>query len=231
MKQLIESFNYAIAGVVQGLRTQRNMQLHLLAAIIVIAVSFNLHLERTELLAIAFAISLVLIAEMLNTAIENIVNIMADKPNPIAKVAKDIGAGAVLIAAINAVIVGYSVIYNHIPRDIVKLSVEKAEAAPSHLTFGALLLVVIIVIAAKAYTKKGTYLYGGMPSGHSAVAFSIWTAVCFVSQSLLISSLVLILALIIVVERMRIGAHTILEVLLGAALGILVTVILFQWQG
>ncbi len=228
MRPFIESFNYAISGVVHGLKTQRNMQFHIIAAVLVIAASFLLRLERIELLAIAFAIALVLIAEMLNTSIEAIVNIASPNRHELAKIAKDIGAGAVLIAAINATIVGYVVIYNHIPRDIVKITTEKIETSPSHLTFAAILLVIIVVIALKAYFKKGTYLYGGMPSGHTAVAFSIWTAVSFIEQSFLISTLVLILALIIAIERIRLGVHSFLEVGFGAILGILITVLIFQ---
>lgn len=231
MKRFVDSFNYAIAGVVHGLKTQRNMQVHLFAAVLVLFISFNLRLERIELLSIAFAIALVLIAEMLNTAVESIVNIISPEASSGAKTAKDIGAGAVLIAAINAVIVGYTVIYNHIPKDIVKTTVKKVETSSSHLSFSSLLLVIIMVVILKAYTKKGTYLYGGMPSGHTAVAFSIWTAVAFISQSLVVTSLVLILALIVTIERIRVGAHTFFEVLFGAILGVLITVIVFQWKG
>lgn len=231
MKQFINSFNYAIAGVVHGLKTQRNMQVHLLVAVLVLFISFNLKLERIELLSIAFAIALVLIAEMLNTAVEKIVDIISPEVSSGAKTAKDIGAGAVLIAAINAIIVGYTVIYNHIPRDIVKTAVEKAEASSSHLSFSSLLLVIIVVVVLKSYTKKGTYLYGGMPSGHTAVAFSIWTATAFISSSLVVTSLVLILALIVAIERIRVGAHSFLEVFFGAILGAIITIIIFQWKG
>ncbi|MDI6752437.1 MAG: diacylglycerol kinase [bacterium] len=231
MKHFVDSFNYAITGVVHGLKTQRNMQVHLLAAAVVLFISFNLKLERIELLSIAFAITLVLIAEMLNTSIENMVNMISPEVSSGAKTAKDIGAGAVLIAAINAIIVGYTVIYNHIPKDIVRTTVEKTMTSSSHLSFSSLLLVIIVVVVLKAYTKKGTYLYGGMPSGHTAVAFSIWTAIAFISQSLVVTSLVLILTLIVAIERIRVGAHTFLEVFFGAAIGILTTVIIFQWKG
>lgn len=228
MKLFVEGFNYAIAGVIHGLKTQRNMQFHCLVAIIVIVLSFLLRLNKLELLAITFAISLVLISEMLNTSIETVVNIATNTHSDLAKIAKDIGAGAVLISAINAAIVGYTVIYNHIPRDIVAISVKQIEQSSSHLTFSALLLTIIIVIGLKAFFKKGTYLYGGMPSGHTAVAFAIWTAVSFVEKSLLVSTLVLLLSLIIAIERIRMGIHTFLEVAFGALLGTLITVLIFQ---
>lgn len=228
MKHFIEGFNYAIAGVVHGLKTQRNMQFHIVFAILVIVLSFVLKLDKLELLAISFAICLVLISEMLNTSIENIVDMITSSQSPLAKVAKDIGAGAVLISSINAAIVGYVVIYSHIPRDIIAIGVKGIEQSPSHLTFAALLLTIIAVISLKAFFKKGTYLYGGMPSGHTAVAFAIWTAVSFYEKSLLTSTLVLLLALVVAIERIRVGIHTFLEVAFGAILGILITIFIFQ---
>ncbi|MEW6007606.1 MAG: diacylglycerol kinase [bacterium] len=231
MKLFIEGFNYAISGVIHGLKTQRNMQFHIVAAVIVVILSFLLKLDRIELLAVAFAIAIVLISEMLNTSIETIVNMMTNTQSELAKIAKDIGAGAVLIAAINATIVGYTVIYNHIPRDIIQIAVKKVEHSSSHLTFSALLLTIIAVIALKAYFKKGTYLYGGIASGHTAVAFAIWTAISFVEKSLLTSTLVLILCLVIAFERIRIGIHTFLEIAFGAIIGILITIFIFQLLG
>lgn len=228
MKDFIDGFNYAISGVVHGLKTQRNMQFHVVAAILVIVLSFVLRLDKLELLAISFAIAIVLISEMLNTSIETIVDMTTSIQSPLAKTAKDIGAGAVLISSINSAIVGYAVLYSHIPRDIVAIGVKKIEQSPSHLTFSALLLTIIVVIAFKAFFKKGTYLYGGMPSGHTAVAFSIWTAVSFYEKSVLTSTLVLLLALVVAIERIRLGVHTFLEVAFGAIIGILITIFLFQ---
>lgn len=228
MKLFIEGFNYAISGVIHGLKTQRNMKFHIVFAILVIVLSFLLRLDKLEFLAISFAITLVLISEMLNTSIETIVDMTTTSPSFLAKTAKDIGAGAVLISSINAAIVGYAVIYSHMPRDIIAIGVKEIEQSPSHFTFCALLLTIIVVISLKAFLKKGTYLYGGMPSGHTAVAFAIWTAVLFYEKNLLTSILVLFLALVVAIERIRLGIHTFLEVAFGAILGVLITIFIFQ---
>ena len=106
-RSLIESFNYAVSGIIYTLKTERNMKVHLVIAIIVILSSLFFDFSKVELLILFFAIALVLITEMINTAIEKTVDLITDDFHPLARLAKDIAAGAVLIAAINSLIVGY----------------------------------------------------------------------------------------------------------------------------
>jgi diacylglycerol kinase (ATP) len=100
-----------------------------------------------------------------------------------------------------------------------------------HLSFFSLLFVIAIVILTKAFFKKGRPLQGGLPSGHAAVAFSIWVIVSFITSDLLVSTLVLFLAIIISAGRLRTGIHNIWEVILGGAVGVLITMIIFQLFG
>ena len=106
---LFDSFNYAAEGVIHALRTQRNLWIHftLAAAVLVAAVGFGV--SRIELMVLLLAITFVLVAELVNTAIEAAVDVASTSFDPMAKLAKDIAAGAVLIAALNAVAVGYLV--------------------------------------------------------------------------------------------------------------------------
>ena len=106
---VFESFNYAIEGVIHVLRTQRNMRIHFAVAVIVLAVAVAVGVAKLELIALLLAIAFVLIAEMINTAIEGAIDVATTSFDPMAKLAKDIAAGAVLIATINAVAVGYLV--------------------------------------------------------------------------------------------------------------------------
>lgn len=222
---LTDSFNYAISGIVHGLKTQRNMQLHVVVMVLVLLASIFLDLTRIELAFLFFAIGLVLISEMLNTAIESIVDLIIDTHHKIAGTAKDIGAGAVLIASITALSIGYLILYNRI--HISSPIVLKTEYNPLHISFVSLSLVLIIVLATKASVGKGTFLRGGMPSGHSAVAFCIWIIVTFVSQNILISLLVLIAAILLCQSRLKIGIHSFQEVVTGALIGSLITLLIF----
>lgn len=222
---LSDSFNYAIEGVVHGLKTQRNMQLHVMVTVLVLLASIFLDLTRVELVLIFCAIALVLISEMLNTAIESMVDLITETHHQIAGTAKDIGAGAVLIASISALTIGYLVLYDRI--HLIRPIIFKVEHSPIHLTLVSLALVFIFTIAIKAYVGKGTFVAGGMPSGHSALAFSIWTAVTFISGSIFICILILIIALLICHGRVRTKIHTLKEVVAGALLGSLTTLAIF----
>ena len=91
------------------LRTQRNMRIHFAIAVVVLVLAVAADVTKLELIALLISIAFVLIAEMINTAIEGAIDVATSSFDPMAKLAKDIAAGAVLIAAINAVAVGYLV--------------------------------------------------------------------------------------------------------------------------
>jgi diacylglycerol kinase (ATP) len=227
---ILESFNYAFEGVIHVLRTQRNMRLHFLIAVAVLAVAVVVGVTRFELIALLLAIAFVLIAEMINTAIEHTIDVATTSFDPMAKLAKDIAAGAVLIAAVNAVVIGYLVFADRLSTPSSRL-VTRLREAPSNLTLIALILIILIVIASKALTRRGTPLSGGLPSGHAALAFGGFTALAFIvdeDERVVVSFVALIMALLVAQTRVESGIHTTSEVVLGAVIGTLVTMILFQ---
>ncbi|HHY42632.1 MAG TPA: diacylglycerol kinase family protein [Thermoanaerobacterales bacterium] len=113
-RTLSESFFYAISGIFYAVKTQRNIKIHFVAAALIIFFSFLLKLNNIELLILALTIALVLTAEMINTAIEIVVDMFTKEYHPLAKAAKNVAAGAVLISALSAVIVGYLIFYDKI---------------------------------------------------------------------------------------------------------------------
>ncbi len=228
---IIESFNHAFEGVIHVLRTQRNMRIHFIVAAIVLILGLASDVSRIELIALLLAIAFVLIAEMLNTAIEGAIDVATTSFDPMAKLAKDIAAGAVLIATINAVAVGYLVFSGAIANRSERL-LDRLRDAPAKLTLIALVIVIIIVIGTKAISGRGTPLRGGLPSGHAAVAFAGWMAATYVlsdqEHRFLISTLTFIMALLVAQTRVESGVHSTLEVAYGGLLGALVTLALFQ---
>ena len=228
---VIESFNYAFQGVVHALRTHRNMRVHVLIAAAVLIAAIVLGVSRLELIALLLSITFVLVAEMLNTAIESAIDVATTSLDPLAKLAKDIAAGAVLIAAVNALVVGYLVFSSAIAHRSERL-LHRLANAPAELTLIALVVVILAVLVTKAITGRGTPLRGGLPSGHAALAFAGWMAVTLVlkdsSHQFLVSSLALIMALLVAQTRIEAGVHTTLEVVSGGALGALVTLAVFQ---
>ena len=229
---LLQSFNFAFQGLVASVRHQRNMRVHLLLAFAVLIASLFLNLSRLQLVMIIMAVAFVFITELMNSAIEAVVDMITDQFDPRAKAAKDMAAGAVLVAAINALIVAYLVLADQLTHvSFHVLTVIRRR--PADLTIVALAVVVIAVIALKASRRTGTPLSGGLPSGHAALAFAAWTALTFVvagqPQSILLSFLAFIMAVLVAQTRVETGIHSLLEVVLGALLGIGVTTLIFQF--
>lgn len=110
MRQFIEtrklSFRYAFSGWWFVIRTQRNAWIHTLFSVAVVLLSFWLGLSRLEWAIILFAITLVWMAEFLNTALEAVVDLASPQQHFLAQVGKDVGAAAVLIAAGSSVLIG-----------------------------------------------------------------------------------------------------------------------------
>ena len=227
---VIESFNFAIEGVIHVLRTQRNMRLHFAAAVVVIVVAVAVGVSKIELSVLLISIAFVLVAEMINTAVEGTIDAATTSFDPMAKLAKDIAAGAVLIASVNAVAVGYLVFAGK-AADKTADVLDRVRSAPAQITLVALVLTVITVIATKAWTGRGTPLRGGLPSGHAAVAFAGWMAATYIvtdSHRFVVSALTFIMALLVAQTRVESGVHSALEVAYGGALGAFVTLAVFQ---
>ena len=227
---LIDSFNYAIEGVIHVLRTHRNMRIHFGLAVGVLVAALWVGVDRFELIALLLSIAFVLIAEMINSAIEQAIDVSTTSFDPLAKLAKDVAAGAVLIASVNAIAVGY-LVFSHEIGSGASNALDRLHDAPVKLTLIALLLTVLVVIATKAFTGRGTPLRGGLPSGHAAVAFAGWMAATYVvghDHRFLVSTIMLIMALLVAQTRVEAGIHSALEVAYGGLLGALVTLAVFQ---
>jgi diacylglycerol kinase (ATP) len=227
---LLDSFNYAFEGIIHVLRTQRNLRIHFAIAIAVIAAAIALGVQRLELIGLLIVIAFVLVAEMINSAIEGAIDVSTTSFDPNAKLAKDIAAGAVLISTVLAVAVGY-LIFAHAAAHRTAHWLDRVRDARAEITASALVLVLLIVIATKAWTGRGTPLRGGLPSGHAALAFAGWMAATYVvhdDHRFLVSSLTFIMALLVAQTRVEAGVHSALEVFYGGALGALTTLVLFQ---
>ncbi|KIH75748.1 diacylglycerol kinase (ATP) [Geoalkalibacter ferrihydriticus] len=221
-----QSVNCAIEGIIWAARTQRHMRIHLMAAVGVLLAAVILRVSALEFILLTLAVILVLFAELFNTAIEVVVDLVSPEYHPLAKIIKDLAAGAVLMACIGAVVLGYLALSSHffgtLGRGLGLLEPPKGEVAVV-----SILIVVILVVLFKALSGRGRPLYGGMPSGHSAVAFSIATAVALSGVAPAVILLTLMLAVMVSHSRLLMEIHSLVEVLAGALLGISVTLSIY----
>lgn len=225
------SFTWAFEGIVYVLRTQRNMRIHVAAGTIGLLLALVLGVSRLEFLAVLVAVSIVLIAEMFNTAIEATIDALVTHFHPLVKVAKDVAAGAVLVATVNALAVAYLVFYNRLTDPTTEL-LHQLRGRPSQIVVGSLIITVLLAITIKAITGRGTPLRGGMPSGHAAAAFAGWAAVTILTgefaHAALVSTLAFMMAALVAQSRVEAGIHSAWEVIAGAVLGSAVTILMFQ---
>jgi len=228
-RSLLWSFDYAIRGIVHALRTQRNMRLHFLVSACVFVAALALRISGLELIAIVFAVGLVLVAELINTAVETTVDLATASYDPLAAIAKDVAAGAVLVSAITAVAVGYVVFFARaIP--LAQRLLEGVRESDATVTLLALGLTSVAVLAAKAFTQeKGTtFLHGGWPSGHTALAFATASAIGYSTRSATATVLALFIAALVGQSRVESETHTIAQTVAGAVLGFLLATAAFQ---
>ena len=226
-RKFVESFNAALEGFIYVLKTERNMRIHFLMAFFFILLGVYLNFTYIELLALSITITIVLASEMINTAIELMVDMVKSDFHPIARIVKDVSAGVVLLTSVNAVIVGYLLFFRKFPFNVSD-AMHTIRSSPWHVTFIALILVFGSTIIGKMLSRKGTPLRGGMPSGHAAIAFAIWTIIIFLTNSSVVIVLTFLMAFLIARYRIKDSIHTIWEVVAGAILGLLLTTLVFQ---
>lgn len=227
----IDSFKNAIEGLIYATTTQSNIKKQLVIAVVVMILSLFYNFTTTEFLCLMFAVVFVIFAEMINTAIETVVDLYTDLYHPKAKIAKDVGAGSVLLMSINSVIVAYFLFLRE--TDLSKFGesiFNNMINSPVHLAFVGIMITVIAVIALNAYLrskKKKESTSKFLPSGQSAISFAILTAIGLNTKNLLIFVLALILALLVLENRVESKAKTTAEVIFGSCMGILIVLLVY----
>jgi diacylglycerol kinase (ATP) len=200
------------------------MRTHFIVALGVLLAALFLRVSPIEFALLAISILFVLFAELINTAVEAVVDLVSPEFHPLAKIAKDTSAGAVLMAACGAGIMGYLILAKYIlPLYGKALAMFGTQSDLG--TVVAVLVVTIVVIMIKTLSGTGSPLHGGIPSGHAAVAFSIATAVSLNTGDPLISLLSYALAIMVSHSRLLMRIHSMREVVLGSLVGAGVTIL------
>ncbi|MFQ3610719.1 MAG: diacylglycerol kinase [Fimbriimonadales bacterium] len=225
----LDGFRYALEGIIAVVRTQRHMRFHFFSVVMVLVMGLLFRLDKREMLVLLFTISLVLIAEMFNSAVEATVDLVTEEYHPKAKFAKDIAAGAVLVATLNAVVVAWVLFMGDLRLEQIRLRMERAEPTLAvALTIGVILIFVVVSLVKVLSTQgKVRLFHGGAMSGHAALGFFFALAIVIVSGNLLASVLALLLAALVAQSRVEAKVHTLREVVLGSLLGIGVAALIY----
>lgn len=219
------SLNCAIEGILWAAKTQRHMFFHLLAAIPVMVAALVMRLSMQEFALLALAITLVLFAELVNTAIEVVVDLVSPDFHLLAQRAKDVAAGAVLMASAGALVLGW-LAFSRCLFTAENAGGDMSLRLSGNLAVIAVVIVVLLVVLVKARLGSGTPLHGGMPSGHAGVAFSIATSVAFADVGILMIMLAWLLAGLVAQSRILLKIHNLKEVFVGGLIGILATLVI-----
>ncbi len=204
--RILRSFHHAFEGIIYATRTQPNMRVHFVIAALVLLATLVLRLERFYVVATVALIALVLSLELVNTAIESIVDLLTVAHHPLAKSAKDAAAGAVLVAAVGAALCGYLIFYQGIISGGERVFAGGAGGAGERGADRAR-VVAIATIFAKAWVGRGSALQGGAVSGHAALAFAVATLLAFFYQKPLAAILAYFVAFLVAQSRVEARIH------------------------
>ncbi len=222
----MRSFRYAYEGLQYSLSTQRNMKFHFLVSFIVLVSALVFHLSRIEILFLMLSITLVILSELINTAIEKTVDLAMPKHHPVAKIAKDVAAASVLIAAIFAVSVAMVVFFAPLDRLIRQLHRQANPVTAEAVWIFIVLVLMAVIVVQTRFTQTGG-VRAIRPSIVAALAFSVSTSIAMLVQSTLAVLMAYALSALIVVILYDKTERTMRSLVLSSLAGVLITLSAF----
>ncbi len=223
-RDLLASIQFALDGIVYAVRHERNVKIHFVAAVAVLVCCLTLPLASLEVLMLLGVTSLVLVAELMNTAIESVVNMTIQGHHPLARVAKDVAAAAVLVSAFFALGVAWHVL---LPAAALASWRLADSATGSVLAWLLSTLLVLAAVVVPAVSHRGPFPPGRLILGHAALAFGVSAAVLSVTREPLSALLAMPFAAMVSRNHVRTGIHGWPQVLSGAAFGAALSLSLF----
>lgn len=226
-KTFFTALGHAIDGVIRAFKTERNLRIDYVIGIFVLIGSLFFDFTQTEFACLCLTIGFVIFAEMINSAVEYIVDLVTDKYDDRAKAAKDIAAGGVLIASGVAVVVAYFLfvdkIYNATTAVITAVLSSKL-----HVLFTIIFAVILLAIILKGMFGKGEKTSSVYPSARVALAFALTTYVYLITRSIFVGGVAFLLSLMIAQIRIENTKIRPIFMIFSAILGVLVVLIIYQ---
>ncbi|TXK84116.1 diacylglycerol kinase [Paenibacillus sp. N3.4] len=219
------SFRYAYEGIKYALDTQRNMKFHFCVAFFVLLAALFMRLPKTDILFILLAVTLMIVTELINTAVEKTVDLAMPDRHPLAKIAKDVAAASVLVSAGFAVIVGMVVFYEPLDRLIRHASVEDTPISAGTIWVLISLVILTVIVIETRFADKGKLV---RPSLLTAIAFAVSTVITIFVSLTIVALLAYTLSALIFLMLYDKKTRPFPALILGALIGTVVTILAFS---
>ena len=220
-RTLLESFQFAVDGLIHVLHSHRHMRYHFILGALVLLLSAVMRVTRQELLLLTVAITFVIIAELVNTALETIVDLASPEYHPLAKVAKDVGGAIVLVASLSALLIVVGVFISTQGLEMFEATQHRPPPHVLQMLLVGTTAVVLAAVLAKLWQGHWALTRGGMVSAHAALAFFCFVSVFYLSPDPVVWVLAFVLAVLVAESRVEAGIHNLREVLIGAAVALI----------
>jgi len=227
MKRWLFSVDNAIEGILHAAKTERHVRFHFSAAAALLVLCFTFGINKREFIILTTMATIVIVAEMFNSAIESVVDILSPHKQDGARIAKDIAAGAVLIPSFISIVAAYFILKPYVI-DFYLNGIKIARHSGDDIAVAAVIIIMIFVVILKSYLGQAHPLKGGMPSGHSALAFSLCVSLTIIYSNMAVFILSFIFAVFVALSRVFLRIHSFGEVFAGAVLGFTITCLLFK---
>lgn len=226
-KTFMTAMGHALDGVIRAFKTERNLRIDYIIGLFVLISSLFFDFTQTEFACLCLTIGFVIFAEMINSAIEYIVDLVTDKYDDRAKAAKDIAAGGVLIASGVAVVVAYFLFVDKICNATTAV-LSSILSSKLHVLFTIIFAVILLAIILKGMFGKGEKVSAVYPSARVALAFALTTYVYLITKSIFVGAVAFILSLMIAQIRIENSKVRPIYMVFSAILGVLVVLIIYQ---
>lgn len=227
-KSLVGAMRYALNGIIHAFKTERNLRIDYIIGALVLICSLFFEFSKTEIICLILTIGFVIFAEMINTTVEYIVDLITDEYNENAKAAKDIAAGGVLISGGISVIVAYFLFVDKLSKASTSI-LSSILSSRAHLLVTVLFVAVLLTVVIKGIVckKKENYVEA-FPSTRVTVSFSLAVYLYIITKSFLVGGVAMVLAFMISSLKREKDNVSYLHLIFSALLGVLIVLTVYH---
>lgn len=226
-KNFFTAIHHAIDGVICAFKTERNLRIDYIIGLFVLLASLFFDFTKTEFACLCLTIGFVIFAEMINSTVEYVVDLITDKYDERAKAAKDIAAGGVFVASLVAVVVSYFLFADKI-YNASSAVINSILSSKIYILFTIMFAVIILVVILKGILSKKKGYVETYPSGRVTLAFAMTTYVYLVTKSMFVGFISFVLSTIIAQIKVENEKTKPIYMIFSALLGILLVLIIYQ---